>query len=168
MTEEELKDAEDKVIHNGLSKSVTVCGVERVLAPLPVKAAKRLSSVLNEVVKGFNKIANTPSEERVATALGGQEEQITDAFVSALGILAEHYKWPITIKDIEEQMPLKEIRTAVLHQAALNEEDDFLLLPLRLVSQVLSQTTGALNRVATGQAVSMPDSESSGAADQPS
>lgn len=79
-----------------------------------------------------------------------------------MGILAEHYKWPIEIKEIEETMAFKDIKHVVTQQAELNEEDDFLLLPLRLVLQLLSQTTGAVIGATTGSAATSSSSPKSG------
>lgn len=159
---EELKEAEATVIHQSNFRKVLICGSIRELRPLPIKPSRKLSSVLNRVVRGFNKIASLKPEERDATALAGQEDEVANSLVEAMLVLADYYKWPLELKDIEEQMSTKDIRSVLLAQAELNEEDDFLLVPLRVVLQVLSQTTNTILRVASGTPASTLDSATSG------
>jgi len=145
-SKEELLEKEERIVFNTDSVRVRVCGEERELTALPVKVAKQLSTVLNTVIKGFNAMQQTPEEDREMTPLGGQEEKMADAFTDCLALMAQHYRWSCNRDDIENTMPLKDIRKAVDAQVNLNEDNDFLLVPSRIISRVLSQAMEALNQ----------------------
>jgi len=156
----ELKEAEDSVLHGTLEAGVEVCGQARKLHPLPVKYAKKVSSLLNKVVHSFNNVGTMKKEDRGASLLAGQEELLTDCFTNVLMVMAEHYRWQISVEEIEESMTVDSIRTAVMAQVDLNGKSDFLLLPSRLISQVLFQTTEAVDNLGKEDSTSASESPS--------
>jgi len=165
---EEVEKNEQQVIHQLNEAKVLVMGNTRTIKPLPIKPAKKLSSLLNNILREFNKLGQMDPKERDSTALGGQDELLADSLVDCLVVLSDHYKWGVERDAILEEMTLKEVKSVIDVQAALNEEDDFLLQPLRIISQVLSRTKAAVTDLETaGNPVSMPASESSGGVSQP-
>lgn len=159
---DDLLVAEQKVLHQTNTLKVLVCGKERELKPLPIKPSKKLGGILNVIVQELNKVGKMSEEEREKSVMGGKEDAVADAYVKALALLSDVYGWNNTADEIESQMTMKEVRAAVDAQVKLNEDDDFLLLAPRLISQILSQTGVAATKALEGlKALSSSASQSS-------
>lgn len=144
LSPEELVNAEDEVL-NPSAKSVPVLGRNREIRPLPAFYAKKLSKILNKPIKEFIAVSqkkdNTPQE----SALGGQEELLADTFTEALLSISEFYDWSDfkagskenIIDKVEKTMTISEIKDVIDMQVKANEDSDFLLVPWRLISNIL-------------------------------
>lgn len=105
---------------------VTLLGVERTLRPLPVKYSRLLNTCLQDfqlrVEKGL-------VEE------GTTDVNLLDQLLMVVDHLSDFYKWEDVKKELAEleQITTGDLQRVVVNQAALQEANDFLLMPLRVL-----------------------------------
>jgi len=167
-----VADIEDTVLHNTLTKTVSVLGKEREIRPLPGYYARKLGNILHAVNREWAKYTQMPDAEKVklASPLGGAEEIISKALCDGIAFLGEFYGWqddvtkgPIQAEQVDKRMTSTEWQDALQAQADLNGKNDFLLVPLRVVSQSISNVLEGLFQAVTAPQPSSPGSASSGA-----
>jgi hypothetical protein len=134
------------------TEKITVGGKERTLRPLTVKFARRVHTA----VLPFTKKAEEASQSEAAFTL---DDDTVSILYDAAKILSEYYGWDDIPKLIEEEdILLGDLQSLVVQQQALQGENDFLLVPLRLliklmrVREILSQL--ALTSRASGRSTS--------------
>lgn len=139
--EEVMDRAQDRVLFpEAHAVKIQICKEEVDLRPLPLKYARLLSKRLQKVVRGF--------QDRSDEFKENADMEIADALRDCLLILVEFYNIEgIDSDTIEEQMTIPEIKTVVSLQARINEDDDFLLMPLQSIIGVISSATAAARRV---------------------
>ena len=139
--QETIDKAQDRVLFpDGTTIKAKICAEEVQLRPLPLKYAKILSKRLQVVVKGF--------QSRTQEFQENADMEIADALRDCLLTMVEFYDLEgIDVETVEEQMTLPEIKALVSAQAQINEDDDFLLMPLQSIIGILSTAKEAAKRV---------------------
>jgi len=164
--EQQLTEAEEKVLFGLEERPVYVCGKKRNVKVLPKRPATKLASYVNGALTMIQQVREENEKAQKQNAqvkLGRIEEILGDAYTDALVMLGDHYAWSDVSRDlIETTMAVGQIKLAVMTQVELNREDDFLLHQWRLVSHLLFQTAELLRKLADGSPVSLSDLPSSG------
>jgi len=140
--EESVQKAEDRVLFpEAHTVSAEICGQRVELRPLPIKYAKILASKLQKIIRMAQEKGNKDWQERA-------DEIIADALCDCLAEMARFYKLVDVDTDaIQSSMSLAEVKAIVLAQAKINEDDDFLLMPLQAIIDVISNATQAAREV---------------------
>jgi len=136
---EVMSRAVDRVLfHDGGTVTAEFCGESVELKPLPIKWAKKLSRTLQSVVSKFNE----KNKLKAADFQKNADIEIADSLRDCVVVLGEFYQLEtITPDEVESTMSLSEIKAIVMQQAKINEDDDFLLMPLQAIIGVLSAAT---------------------------
>lgn len=111
---------------------VTLLGKERTLKPVPVKIARQINAAtvaianrINAAFAGDGSIA----EDQLNKPL---DEPVTTALMTVTKVLADYYEWlDVKFAAESEDLTLTEVQALAVTQVRLNENNDFLLSPLR-------------------------------------
>lgn len=141
LTAEQQEQLSKALFPDTHTDKVTLCGKERTLRPLTIKCAKQISVLLSEFQK---------------TVEGSQGSGVTidvdllDYVMGCSKILADYYGWEDVLEKIdEEDLLLSELQALVVHQMHLQEMNDFLLVPLRVLVNVMQEAEIAVIRLQT-------------------
>ena len=117
---------------------VKICGKSVSLRPLPISYAKKWSKKFRDVLK----LSTSPDEVERRKWVEDADELICDAMCECVVMLKDYYEIPaISMEKIQETMTINDVKTVVKAQAKLNEDDDFLLMPLRNILSMLSRVS---------------------------
>jgi len=168
MDENEVKDAEEKVLHPKLhSKEITFLGKQVVLEPLPISVSKQIRAKVRGASKSLSKLSvemeefkgkeNTPEFLAKVKDMMNQEEdndlKMAEAVLDATWILCGYYGIKAVVFH-KKEVPLDSIAILdtvcrysdaeylVNSQLELQEKNDFLLNPLAFIMMVLSLNLG--------------------------
>lgn len=109
---------------------VMLVGKERTITPLPVKVSRKL----NNMLQGLQ--AKLEEGEGVKVV----EVNLIDSVLEVGLCLSEFYNWEDVTEAIkEEEVMLPELQALIVMQLTLQEMNDFLLMPLRLLVGVMQQ-----------------------------
>lgn len=142
--DEIVKAAEEHVLIPELhTKTVVICKKTVDLRPLPISYAKKWSRKFRDVIK----LSGSTNEADVQRWREEADDMICDALCECVAMLKDFYEIPgkVTIEEVQEMMTINEVKGVVAAQAKLNEDDDFLLMPLRHILFLLSASSPAEN-----------------------
>ena len=152
--------AEDTVMNNTLEAAVVVLGKTRTLTPLPGFYARKVGGVLNKISRAFEKFNKLTDDEKSALSspLGGQEEEICQSLCDAIALLGEYYQWEDVSADlIDRRMTVDAQQHVLQEQMRINGKNDFLLVPLRIGTHIISGTMRRIEEAASKE-LDLPDS----------
>ena len=130
LSEDEKKNL-STVLFNLSSTRVNILDKERALRPLPIKFAKQIHALLSPFTEKLQKAAS-------ADQIIDINNDLTACLTDACKIIADFYKFDDIKADIEsELLSLTDLQLLAHTQAQLNGSNDFLLLPLRLVINLM-------------------------------
>lgn len=140
-----LAKAEERILFpEGKVLKASLCGETVELRPLPIKWAKQLSARLSDVIKQFGE----EDKKKLKAFQEKADIEIVDALLDCMVIMAQFYELEdVERESIEKVMSVTEVKALVLAQAQINEDDDFLLMPLQAIIGVLSQATSKAQEV---------------------
>ena len=105
---------------------VELLGKSRQLRPLPVKYSRALNVCLQEFYLRVEKGLSEP---------GTTDVDLLDQLLSVVDQLSEFYGWDDVKEELKEleKITTGDLQRVVVNQAALQEANDFLLMPLRVL-----------------------------------
>lgn len=110
---------------------VTVCGKERKIRPLTVKYSRQL----NVKLQAFQDLVQESKDDTKVV-----DVDLLDTILEAVVVLATFYEWEdVKQKVADEDCYLPELQTLLVQQANLQDMNDFLLMPLRILVVVMQQ-----------------------------
>lgn len=154
ITKTEADAAAERVIVPGmLEREIVFKGRTIMLRPLPVSVSKRMREALlpmwKEVQGVMEDINITDSPDIVMKKLLGVEgamlldEKLARAFIGATAVLVQHYGFEWDAEKTEEELSLTEATVLVVTQLEVSGQEDFLLRPLRVITEALASLMGA-------------------------
>lgn len=118
------------------TREVTICGIKRSIRPVPIKYSKRLKELITPIAEKLTAALNNPTD---ATPVHVDDE-ILAGLTYASTVLAEFYGWADVAKAIaDEDITTAELQALCAAQLSLQESNDFLLGPLRIVMLIQQQ-----------------------------
>lgn len=129
-----LTKAEERVLYpqaNGVKAKI--CGKDVELRPLPIFYAKKIGNRIQYLVNLIN-----GSEEEKNKWKTEANNLVADAFVDCLLAVCEFYELGVDSDKVQKMMTIPEVKAIVTAQAQLNEESDFLLQPLHIITMLIS------------------------------
>jgi hypothetical protein len=134
LTDEQRDQMSKALFPDTHTTTVMLLGEKRTLRPLPIKYSKQINALLSE----FQSIVKASAEG--ADAESAIELDLLEHVVGVSGILATFYGWPEVQAAIdEEDVMLGDLQSLIVHQMHLQEMNDFLLMPLRVLVGVMQQ-----------------------------
>lgn len=122
---------------------VKVLGEVRTLTPLPVKITRKLNTVAKPLAKKIEDSSKVRENVDI-------DEDLLEVLSESVLLLADYYKWDDVKKEVKEEgLRITELEEVLFTQLHLNENNDFLLSPLRSILSVLRITE--IVRVRTSQ-----------------
>ena len=141
LTPEQREQLSASLFPDTHTDKVMVLGKERLLRPLPIKYSKQI----NVLLSSFQKMVAASQSGVAAEAI---EIDLLTHVVGVCGVLAKFYEWEDVQAALdEEEMQLKELQSLIVHQVHLQEMNDFLLMPLRVLVGVMQQSEIAMIRL---------------------
>lgn len=151
MTDAQIENGSDKVIFPELSSiKVKFLGHEIKMKPLPVKYARRLGTLIRPLMKkvaetsqkstkSHSKRSKKPVSSEVSFEDSPLDDDAIDNLIDTAVILMEFYKLSDKIsKDfIEDNASVTSLYQFAFTQVELNSKNDFLLLPLRMLLELV-------------------------------
>jgi hypothetical protein len=139
-----MKDAQERVLHPEIySQTAVICGKSVELKPLPIYYAKKWSKRYRDILN-LTRPDASPEEKKKWSEEA--DDVICDAMCESLVMLKDVYEIPnISLERIQTDMTMNDVKAVIAAQAKMNEEDDFLLLPLRRILSILSSVSQAIN-----------------------
>lgn len=130
LTDEQRQQLSQALFPDTHTDKVTLVGKERTITPLPVKVSRKLNAML----QGLQ--AKLEEGEGVKVV----EINLIDSVLEVADCLASFYGWEDVIEAIkEEEVMLPELQSLIVQQLTLQEMNDFLLMPLRLLVGIMQQ-----------------------------
>jgi len=137
-----LEETIDKVLIPELhTKKAVLAGNEVELHPLPVANAKKISKDITEVRELITSTINVENPENIPPDF---DLKIMDALISAVRNIADFYKLGLSLEEISSKCSTSELLNFIEVQLEVNGENDFLLLPLRVIIHG-AKATGMIN-----------------------
>lgn len=131
LTDEQREQLSKALFPDSDTTSVTVYGKTRELTPLPLKYSRQINSKLTAFNTALKK-AQAGGDAEVT------EEQLADGLVSVAKIIATKNDWSDLQEALEEEEVLMdEIQALVVCQTEVQQRNDFLLTPLRVLVTLL-------------------------------
>jgi len=129
-----LTRAEDRVLHpQAHGVRAIICGKPIDLRPLPIYYAKKVGNRIQGLVNLIN--GSDEEKEKWKTEANNL---VADAFVDCLLSVCEFYELGVDSDKVQKMMTIPEVKAIITAQAQLNEESDFLLQPLHIITMLIS------------------------------
>ena len=143
MTPEQADSLSKALFPETHTNVVTLLGVDRVLRPLPIKATRKLYSLLKPLAQQAQDESDGSADP--GTVMRTPEDAETEFENTVLKnlteivlVLAEFYNWDDVQKAVgDEDLSLYELEELANTQQELNSANDFLLQPLRIFIKLL-------------------------------
>ena len=131
LTSEQKQQLTQALFPETHTTKVTVCGVERELRPLTIKYSRMLSVKLQQFQ---DKVSEGQDENKVV------DVDLLDTVIDAVKVLCTFYEWSDVLEKVEEEdCQLEELQHLLVQQVNLQDANDFLLMPLRVLVVVMQQ-----------------------------
>ena len=132
---EKQREELDKVLFPETHKDkVRVLGIVRSLNPIPIKVARALNAAIKPVAHKVEGSFQTAEKVEI-------DEEILEALKEGSRILTKYYGWEKVTEAIDnEEVTTSELQDLVFTQTRLNDTNDFLLGPCRVLERVLQLT----------------------------
>lgn len=110
---------------------VTVLGKDREMFPTPIRVSRKLRAVLDPLQEKIQNADTSPGSVDL-------DEEVLKVLFDVAKVLAAHYGWAdVTEAADKEDLTQQDLEALAYTQQALNEANDFLLQPLRVVVRML-------------------------------
>jgi hypothetical protein len=125
LTDEQKGQLSKALFPDTHTEKVTVCGKDRTLRPLTIKYSRQL----NVKLQGFqDKVAEGEDSSKVV------DIDLLDTVLEAVNVLCTFYEWEDVLQKVaDEDCELTELQGLLVQQVNLQDMNDFLLMPLRLL-----------------------------------
>ncbi len=131
LTEEQQEQLSKALFPETHTAKVTLCDKERMLRPLPVKFSRQINVKLSQFQK---LVAEGQSDTKVV------DIDLLDTMLETCTVLATFYEWEDVLeKIVEEEIYMPELQELLVQQTYLQDTNDFLLMPLRILVVVMQQ-----------------------------
>ena len=122
------------------TQEVTVLGIKRKLKPLPIKYSKQLKVYLDPITEKIGRVTTELSATGNVDVPEVKNEELMDALMGVLEILAKFYGWTDVLENIKNEggeLTSTELQAVAVTQEEVCGTNDFLLGGLRLVIKTL-------------------------------
>jgi len=131
LSEEQQSQLSKALFPSTHTEKVTLMGKERTLRPLTIKFGRQL----NVVLQSFQSKIAASADDNVVVDI-----DLLDIVIDAVRVLATYYEWDDVKEALDaEDCLLPDLQGVVVQQIALQEANDFLLMPLRVLVTVMQQ-----------------------------
>lgn len=134
LSDEQRKNLSKVLFPDTHNSIITLLGKERELRPLPIKISRKLSEQLNAFqIKLEKGITDTATVTDI---------NLCDHLMSTVHTLAEFYEWDDVLADLEigDHLTTTDLQRVLVEQTHLQETNDFLLIPLRVLVGMMQHT----------------------------
>lgn len=126
LTDEQRKNLSKVLFPDSHTDTFDVLGKTRTLRPLPIKYSRQVNEVLSVFQAKLDQGLNSSEVTDI---------NLLDSLLSVVDKLCDFYKWEDIKEELDdgEVLQVTDLQRIVVNQVALQEANDFLLMPLRVL-----------------------------------
>ncbi len=131
LTEEQRKMLSKALFPESHTDKVSLLKKERFITPLPIKISRKISTLLSDF---------QAKVEGAEVSTNAVDLDLLTYLLEISKTLAEFYKWEDVLEALQtEDLTVTELQHLIVQQLNLQETNDFLLIPLRVLVGIMQQ-----------------------------